>query len=170
MIHGVAFLQDALRAKRSQEASERAWRQKELEEGRKKVELYEMLKKSRSDQIRQKQRFLAVQGTKERQEFERVLKAQKQQMEKDKKEEEDRRRGRTDYAMTLREQIREREMKHIEERAAYFEEANRLKEEARQRRNRLEQVKRKKLEELRSVGLPEKYCRDIERRLEVAPT
>ncbi|XP_078075362.1 cilia- and flagella-associated protein 45 [Mustelus asterias] len=157
--------QDALRAKRSQEAAEREWRRKELEEERKKSEVAAMLKKSRSDQIRQKQHFLAVQATKERQEFERVLKIQKEQIEKEKKEEEDKRYGRTKYANDLREQIGEREHKHIAERAAFFDEGKRLKEEAYQRRLRLDQIKRKKLEELRTVGLPEKYCREIERRL-----
>ncbi|XP_041064438.1 cilia- and flagella-associated protein 45 isoform X1 [Carcharodon carcharias] len=157
--------QDALRAKRSQEATEREWRRKELEDKRKKAEVLATLKKSRSDQIRQKQHFLVVQATKERQEFERVLKVQKEQIEKEKKEEEDKRYGRTKYASDLREQIIEREQNHIAERAAFFEEGKHLKEEAYQRRLRLDQIKRKKLEELRSVGLPEKYCREIERRL-----
>ncbi|XP_038649336.1 cilia- and flagella-associated protein 45 [Scyliorhinus canicula] len=157
--------QDALRAKRSQEATEREWRRKELEDERKKAEVTAMLMKSRTDQIRQKQHFLAVQATKERQEFERVLKIQKEKIEKEKKEEDDKRYGRTKYASDLREQIVVRERKHIAERAAFFEEGKRLKEEAYQRRLRLDQIKRKKLEELRSVGLPEKYCLEIERRL-----
>ncbi|XP_072366376.1 cilia- and flagella-associated protein 45 [Scyliorhinus torazame] len=157
--------QDALRAKRSQEATEREWRRKELEDERKKAEVTAMLMKSRTDQIRQKQHFLAVQATKERLEFERVLKIQKEQIEKEKKEEDDKRYGRTKYASDLREQIGVRERKHIAERASFFEEGKRLKEEAYQRRLRLDQIKRKKLEELRSVGLPEKYCREIERRL-----
>ncbi|XP_067916263.1 cilia- and flagella-associated protein 45-like isoform X2 [Heterodontus francisci] len=90
---------------------------------------------------------------------------QKEQMEKEKKEEEDKRYGRTKYATDLHEQIREREQKHIEEQAAFFEEGKRLKEEDLKRRLRFDQIKRKKLDELRSVGLPEKYCREIERRL-----
>ncbi|GCB83158.1 hypothetical protein scyTo_0023419, partial [Scyliorhinus torazame] len=90
---------------------------------------------------------------------------QKEQIEKEKKEEDDKRYGRTKYASDLREQIGVRERKHIAERASFFEEGKRLKEEAYQRRLRLDQIKRKKLEELRSVGLPEKYCREIERRL-----
>ncbi|GCB62739.1 hypothetical protein scyTo_0004300 [Scyliorhinus torazame] len=69
-----SLVKDALRAKRSQEATEREWRRKELEDERKKAEVTAMLMKSRTDQIRQKQHFLAVQATKERLEFERVLK------------------------------------------------------------------------------------------------
>lgn len=67
-------LQDELRAKRSQEAAERDWRRKELDDEKKKAKLNAVLKESRSTQIQQKQHFLAVQANKERQEFERVLK------------------------------------------------------------------------------------------------
>ncbi|XP_032898527.1 cilia- and flagella-associated protein 45-like [Amblyraja radiata] len=162
--------QDELRAKRSQEAAERDWRRKELDDEKKKAKLNAVLKESRSTQIQQKQHFLAVQANKERQEFERVLKVQKEQMEKEQMEEDDKRHGRTRFATDLREQIREKEQKHIAERAAFFEEGKRLKEEAHQRRVRLDQVKQKKLDELRSVGLPEKYCHQIERRLKSIST
>ncbi|XP_078276549.1 cilia- and flagella-associated protein 45 isoform X2 [Rhinoraja longicauda] len=162
--------QDALRAKRSQEAAEREWRRKELEDEQKKAKLNAELKESRSTQIHQKQHFLAVQANKERQEFERVLKVQKEQMAKEQMEEDDRRHGRTKFATDLREQIREKEQKQIAEKAAFFEEGKRLKEEAHQRRVRLDQIKQKKLDELRSVGLPEKYCHQIERRLKAIST
>ncbi|XP_062898311.1 cilia- and flagella-associated protein 45-like isoform X2 [Mobula hypostoma] len=164
--HDVKAEQDELRAKRSQEAAEREWRRKELEDERKKAKLNEELKKSRVSQIQQKQHFLAVQATKERQEFERVLRVQKEQMAKEQWEEEDRRHSRTRYASDLRRQMREKEQKQIAEKAAFFEEGKRLKEEAEQRRLRLDHIKREKLQELRSVGLPEKYCHQIERRLE----
>ncbi|XP_051890868.1 cilia- and flagella-associated protein 45-like [Pristis pectinata] len=168
--HDVKAEQDALRAKRSQEAAEREWRRKELEDEQKKAKLNAELKKSRSTQIQQKQHFLAMQATKERQEFERVLRVQEEQMAKEQKEEGEKRHGRTKFANDLREQIREKEQKQIAERAAFFEEGKRLKDEAHQRRVRLDQIKRKKLEELRSVGLPEKYCHQIERRLQAIST
>ena len=52
-------------------------------------------------------------------------------------------------AADVRAQIREREQARIGERNAFFEEGAKLDEEARQRRQRLEEVKRKKLDELR---------------------
>ncbi|XP_069797302.1 cilia- and flagella-associated protein 45-like isoform X2 [Narcine bancroftii] len=168
--HDVKAEQDELRAKRSQEASEREWRRKELENEQKKAKLNEELTKSRLTQIKQKQHFLAVQATKEQQEFERVLNVQKEEIVKEQKAEEGRRHGRTKFATDLREQIREKEQKQIAERAAFFEEGKRLKEEAHQRRIRLNQIKKKKLDELRSVGLPEKYCHQIERRLQAIST
>jgi hypothetical protein len=64
---------DALRAKRAQEQNERDWRAKEAAEAKKKAETEAMLLKSRVDQMRHKEHYLAVQAQRERQEFERVL-------------------------------------------------------------------------------------------------
>lgn len=49
----------------------------------------------------------------------------------------------------VRAQIRKKEQERIAERNAFFEEGIRLDEEARARRARLEEVKRKKLGELK---------------------
>ena len=65
---------DALRAKRAQEAAEREFRKKELDEARKKADAEAILKKARAQQMDQKEHFLAVQAQRERSEFERVLK------------------------------------------------------------------------------------------------
>ena len=49
----------------------------------------------------------------------------------------------------VRQQIQEKEAHRVQERNAFFEEGVRLDEEARARRAKLEDIKRKKLEELR---------------------
>ncbi|KAL7978236.1 hypothetical protein Chor_014775 [Crotalus horridus] len=54
--------------------------------------------------------------------------------------------------------------KQVQERIAIFEEGKRLKEEARRRSDRLNEIKRRKLDELRAAGLPEKYCVQVERK------
>ena len=64
---------DTLRAKRAQEQAEREWRKKEAGEMRKKAETEDMLKAARSQQMEQKEHFLAVQAQRERADFERVL-------------------------------------------------------------------------------------------------
>ena len=53
------------------------------------------------------------------------------------------------YDFQVRQQIRERESQKIHERNEFFEEGLRLDEEARMRRAKLDEIKRKKLEELR---------------------
>lgn len=65
--------QDALRAKRSQEAAEREWRRKEQEAARRKAELEEQLKRSRLDQIAAREHRMGVQVQQDRDEFERIL-------------------------------------------------------------------------------------------------
>ncbi|KAG9480757.1 hypothetical protein GDO78_010168, partial [Eleutherodactylus coqui] len=155
---------DALRAKRSQEAMERAWRQKEKEESLKQEEMSSMLKKTRLEQVAQKEHFLAVQAQRERAEFDRVLRVQRELMEKERKEQEDKAKDLVKHAGELRRQVRENEQKQVLERFTHFEEGKKLDEEARQRRVRLDELKQKKLEELRMAGLPDKYCSLVTRK------
>ena len=63
---------DALRAKRATEEAEREWRRKEAAEARHKVEVEAMLKAARSQQMQQKEHYLAVEAQRERAEFEKV--------------------------------------------------------------------------------------------------
>ena len=67
------YLQDALKARRNQEAAEREWRRKEMEEAVKKKETEDMLKKSREEQLKYKELSMAVEVAKNEAEFNRVL-------------------------------------------------------------------------------------------------
>ncbi|XP_076438329.1 cilia- and flagella-associated protein 45-like isoform X2 [Babylonia areolata] len=156
---------DALRAKRAQEQAERDWRAKEATEARKKAETEAMLEQARHQQMMQKEHYLAVQAQRERQEFERVLRAQKELVEREKREEEEVRKKRLSHADDVRSQIRKKEQERIAERNAFFEEGVKLDEEARARRARLDEVKRKKLNELRDAGIPDKYLAGVERKV-----
>jgi len=159
---------DSLRAKRDQERGEREWRVKEADMTRKKCETESMLKQARSQQMDQKEHFLAVQAQRERADFERVLRAQKELVEKEKRVEVDKRHERDTYAEDVRLQIGEKENLRIRQRQAFFEEGVKLDEEARQRRVKLDDIKRKKLEELRAMGLHDKYVKQVSRKANVA--
>lgn len=50
--------------------------------------------------------------------------------------------------------MRENQQKHVQNRLATFEEGRRLKEEAEKRRERIEDIKKQKLEELRCRWVP----------------
>ncbi|XP_077985522.1 cilia- and flagella-associated protein 45-like [Glandiceps talaboti] len=156
---------DALRAKRNQEQLEREWRKKERDEALKKAETERMLKDAREVQVANKEHFLAVQAARERAEFERVLLAQREQMDKEKDEEIEVHGRKLRHADDVRKQIREKEQLRIAERNSFFEEGIKLDEEARARRTKLDDIKRKKLGELRNAGVPEKYCAEVERRI-----
>ncbi|CAF3612797.1 unnamed protein product [Rotaria sp. Silwood1] len=156
---------DALRAKREQERREREWREKEKLETIKKKQTEEEMRLAREWQIKNKEQHLAVEAARERAEFERVLKAQLTQAEKERNEELQRMSKRHRFADDLREQIVRHEKQKVEERAAFFDEGVRLDEQARLRRIRLDEIKTQKLNELRRAGVPEKYCADIERKI-----
>lgn len=72
-------------------------------------------------------------------------------MEKQRKEEEEQTKKHKEFSTGIRTQITDKERERIRQKNEYFDEGLRLEEEARQRRLRLEEVKLRKLEELRSV-------------------
>lgn len=80
--------------------------------------------------------------------------AQKELIEREKREEAEIHKKRLVHADDVRAQIRKKEQERIAERNAFFEEGVRLDEEARARRARLDEVKNKKLAELKYVHQP----------------
>ncbi|XP_068732086.1 cilia- and flagella-associated protein 45-like [Montipora capricornis] len=160
---------DALRAKRNQEEAEREWRRKEKEEAEKKKETEQMLREARKDQVRNKEHFLAVQAARDRAEFERVLKAQEEQTLKDEEAETIQNIRRHHHADDVRQQIREKEKERIKATNAFFEEGIKLDQEAKARRKKLDEIKKRKLHELRAAGVPDKYCNEVARRIEAPP-
>lgn len=74
-------------------------------------------------------------------------------VEKEQREEADKKKISSKHSEELRQQIRDKERERISERNLFFAEADKLDEEARQRRVKLEEVKRKKLNELRYLFL-----------------
>ncbi|EDO38378.1 predicted protein [Nematostella vectensis] len=160
---------DALRAKRNQEEAEREWRRKEREEAEKQKQTEEMLRQARENQVKNKEHFLAVQAKRDRAEFERVLRVQKEQMHKDEEAEHVSQVRRHQYADEVRQQIREKEKERVKNRNAFFEEGIKLDQEAKARRQKLDEIKRRKLHELKDAGVPDKYCNEVARRIEAPP-
>merc|ERR1712126_185505 len=105
--------QDAIRAKRNQEATEREWRRKELEEQLRKEESDKKMKIAREAQIKQKEHFQAVQAERERQVFERILQSQIEEAKKKKERDESRQSANLRHAAEIRKQIISREQKRI---------------------------------------------------------
>lgn len=75
--------------------------------------------------------------------------AQLELAEKERDEESRQRTKQKSFSENLQRQIRDNELQRIQERKQFFEEGLRLDEEARQRRARLDDIKRKKLDELK---------------------
>ncbi|XP_051727146.1 cilia- and flagella-associated protein 45 [Ctenopharyngodon idella] len=162
--------QDEIRARRNQEAAAREWRRKEKERTMKKLEVEEKLRVARLEQVTHKEHLLSIEAGRERAEFERVLRAQQELIEKEREKEEHRHQQIQRHAEAVRQQVREREMQAVTQRRELFREGERLEEEARNRRARLDEIKEKKLRELKAAGLSDKYCKEVERKVQALPT
>uniref|UniRef100_A0A8B9K4Y5 Cilia- and flagella-associated protein 45 n=1 Tax=Astyanax mexicanus TaxID=7994 RepID=A0A8B9K4Y5_ASTMX len=162
--------QDELRARRNQQAAEREWRRKESEQARRKQEENERLKAARLEQVIHKEHMLSIEAGRERAELERVLRTQQEQIAREKEKELHHRQQVLRHAEGVRQQVRERETMAITRRRELFLEGEKLEDEARSRRARLEEIKEKKLKELRAAGLPEKYCSEVEQKVHTLPT
>lgn len=157
--------EDALRAKRNQEQNEREWREKERKEAEKKMRVDAEMRRARDDQINHKLNFQAVQAKRERNEFQRVLRAQQEQIEKENAEKEKKLAELQVHSSQLRQQIRNKENDRIVERREFFAEAETIESQNREHSKRLEHVIDQKLDELRKAGIDEKYVREVVRQL-----
>ncbi|XP_051580988.1 cilia- and flagella-associated protein 45 [Myxocyprinus asiaticus] len=161
--------QDEIRARRNQEAAAREWRRKEKEEVKKMLEEEERLKAARLEQVTHKEHMLSIEAGRERAEFDRVLRAQQELIKKEQEKEERHYQQIHRHAEAVRQQVRERELQAVAQRRELFREGERLEEEARNRRARLDEIKEKKLRELKAAGLSEKYCKEVERKVRALP-
>ncbi|KAI4874354.1 hypothetical protein NFI96_022212, partial [Prochilodus magdalenae] len=141
--------QDELRARRNQEAAEREWRRKEKEQAKKKLEEEDRLKAARLEQVTHKEHMLSIEAGRERAEFERVLRTQQQLIAREREKEEHHRQQVLRHSEAVRQQIREREVQAIARRRELFQEGEKLDEEVQRRRVRLDEIKEKKLKELK---------------------
>ncbi|XP_073706254.1 cilia- and flagella-associated protein 45 [Garra rufa] len=161
--------QDEIRARRNQEAAAREWRRKEKEQTLRKLEVEEKLKAARLEQVTHKEHLLSIEAGRERAEFDRVVRAQQELIEKEREKEEQRHRKIQKHAEAVRQQVREREIQAVTQRRELFREGERLEEEARNRRARLDEIKEKKLRELKAAGLSDKYYKEVERKVQAIP-
>ncbi|XP_075998765.1 cilia- and flagella-associated protein 45-like [Genypterus blacodes] len=155
---------DALRVRRNQEKIHREWRIKEAELAAKKAQEDAMLKAARLEQIKYREHLVAIKVGQEQAEAERLLRVQQKAIAKEREEKERHHQELLRHAEATRQQVREREVIAMAQRKEVFKEGDKLNKAARQRRNLLEDFKERKLRELKATGIPEKYCKEVERK------
>lgn len=155
---------DALRAKRAQEAQERVEREKERKEAEKIAKINQELEEARNNQAKEKEIRLIIQAKQERDEFERIISAQRQAAEAERKQEEIKADIRKQHANQLKTQILTNAEKEALEKREYLEEGRKLRTEIENERKKIENIRLEKLEGLRNTGVPEKYCSDLARK------
>ncbi|XP_062283139.1 cilia- and flagella-associated protein 45-like [Scomber scombrus] len=156
--------QEELRVQRSKEIIDREWRRKQKELAVKKAEEDENLKTARVEQLRCKEHFLSIKADREKADYERVLKAHQEAIIKQKEEEEKMHQKSLRHSEVIRQQVKEHEVRAVAQRRELLKETDQMSEAVQQRQMRLNELKEKKLKELKATGLPDKYCSDVERK------
>jgi len=152
---------DALRAKRANEAAERAARKKEACEKKKVDERNAELVHARRLQQQEKERRLAEQAKFERDEFERIIEVQMQQEESEKVKQDANHAIRMTHCEELKQQIAAREEKALQDRRNALEEGNIVRSDLAAEKRKLDSIKNRKIKELQKQGVPEKYWSEL---------
>ncbi|XP_029650618.1 cilia- and flagella-associated protein 45-like isoform X1 [Octopus sinensis] len=148
---------NAIRAKRAAEEAEREWRRKEALVAQKKAVKEAELIEARKLQQNEKEVRIAAQVQMDRCEFEKIVSAQKDSLDKQKREDEEIKQRSLKYSKELRSQIQENEQLRIKQRQEFFAEGKRFQEEDYIYRQKLNAIKEKKIQEMRNAGIPDKY-------------
>ncbi|KAI9205363.1 coiled-coil domain-containing 19 [Polychytrium aggregatum] len=160
--------QDALRAQRAYEAYERDWRRKEKEIAEKHAAQEQELKAERAKQQQAREHAIAVEAQKMREEFYENLSRQKEIESKLHLEDVKRAERNKQYSLEVKAQIKEKEEARRRERVDFFMEGVRQAQERTEKKKKIDQIKERKIQELRGLGVPEKYCKEIERKVHMS--
>ncbi|KAM7011923.1 cilia- and flagella-associated protein 45-like [Tautogolabrus adspersus] len=118
--------QDEIHAKRTQEIKDREWRRKEKDEAAKKVQDEARKRTAHYEQLHSKERLQAVEVMRQKEEFDRVLKASQYTNSKHKEEEDKQRKKAANYLEALQHQIKESDQSAATERQKVLKEAQDL--------------------------------------------
>ena len=155
---------DALRAKRAFEEQERQQREKEKRELLKKAKIQKELEDARQSQFSEKERRLAEQAKQERNEFMRIINTQKEEKMRETMIEDEKKNILRQHADQLRSQITQNEEIKKQERLDYLEEGRKVRQEQDEEKRRLEMIKNRKLDELKHLGISQKYTADLSKK------
>jgi len=152
---------DALRAKRAVEEAERTWRKKEREEVERQITINETLGRAREAQKLEKERRLIDQAQQEKEEFDRILRVQREADSLEKEEKSRKSRELSSHQEELQAQIMMNSEVRKKDRMNFLEEGKELSQRMQADRTMLESIKQSKLEKLHSAGVPQKYTVDL---------
>lgn len=157
--------QDALRAKRASEAYEREWRRKEKGAAEKNAAQEAALREERSRQQLEREMALAAEAHQMKKEFYENIERQKKEERRIKEEEGKKVEKNKANSVEVKKQILHKEEIRRKERTDFFMEGIQLSAERLETKKRLNAIKDRKLSELRGLGVPEKYCNEIARKM-----
>jgi hypothetical protein len=161
---------DGLRARRYQEAKDRAWRKGQLEEAKKQAARKKEVAISREKQRQEKAQRMAHAALREKEEYERLLEWQKAQAETAETENARGQAERYAYREALYEQIQTHDREKQAAREAFLADGSEAAIQRELDRLKVEGIKEKKLSQLRASGIPEKYTAELAKKKCLAVT
>ncbi|KAK9498592.1 hypothetical protein O3M35_003189 [Rhynocoris fuscipes] len=164
---GSAALKDEIKAKKIQEEYELQWRAKEKAEAELKRKKNEQLKADRERQIQERKQWQEAELKREQEDKARFMMLEQQYIDKEKEEAAKRANQLLLHKAALLKQINNKEYDRIKERRQTFEEAIAKKNESELRDLSIKNTIKKKIAAVRSHNVPEKYIKEIERKLKV---
>eukprot|EP00873_Tetraselmis_striata_P017571 jgi/Tetstr1/437835/TSEL_026475.t1 len=153
---------DELRARRYQEAYEREWREKERAAAQRQQDINRDLLAAREAQQQAKLKNLADQALAERDEFNRILVANREKEYEEAAQASAQQTIRNRHKEELMNQIKANQEARKREDAAALEDGRRRAAAAQAQRYEMLRMKELKLEELKDSGVPDKYCSELQ--------
>lgn len=152
---------DELRAKRYQEAKDRAWRQSQIEATTKREAMRADISMARESQRAEKARRIAEQALQERDEYMRVLDWQNAQTAADLARQDDAAAQALRHKFDIQAQMAAKDAERRESRARYLGEGAFYSSHNERDRAKLEAIKRDKLQLMTQMGIPVKYQAEL---------
>jgi len=152
---------DMLQAKRASFAAERVARERERKERERLDGIQRELQQARLTQKAEKEARLGEQAKAERDQYERIAEAQIKMDDAETARQASQKVLRDKHARELRSQIECREEKGYQDRRDVMEQGNNMRSEAVKERARLESLKARKIDEMLTMGVPDKYLTKV---------
>lgn len=152
---------DELRAKRYQEAKDRAWRTSQLEGAQRKALIKEDIAIARESQKAEKSRRIAEQALQEREEYMRVLEWQNTQAAADRAKQQTTAASSAQHRQDIQAQMSAKEQEKAEARLRYLSEGKIFQNQNERDRIKLEKLKQEKLELMDQMGIPTRYRAEL---------
>merc|ERR1712070_286668 len=143
------------------EQAERDWRQKERAAIQKQQAQNKMLAEARTQQKKEKERRLEAVAKSERQEFDRILKVQRDAAAVEEEKEMQKQEAKVEWRNDLIKQIDKNAAEQRQNRLAYLEEGRKLRKEITKEKAHLEMIKDRKVQEMMAMGIPDKYLIEL---------
>jgi hypothetical protein len=152
---------DELRAKRYQEAKDRAWRSQQVEVATRKDLIRQDIAVAREAQRAEKSRRIAEQALQEREEYMRVLDWQGAAAAADKAKQEAAASAAAQHRQDIQAQMAAKEREKAEARVRYLSEGKIFQNQNERDRIKLEKLKQEKLELMDQMGIPQRYRAEL---------